>query len=48
LQAQREQTEPGVAFLVVELMIAQLGAILQWIDRCELVPSGSEMEEEAL
>lgn len=35
---QRSTTEPGIGFLAVELNIAQLSAILQWITRCELKP----------
>jgi DNA-binding PadR family transcriptional regulator len=38
LIAQRAQTAPGMGYLTLELVIAQLGAVLQWIDRCELVP----------
>ncbi len=34
----RDCTEPGVGRLAVELEIVQLDAILDWIDRCELVP----------
>jgi DNA-binding PadR family transcriptional regulator len=35
LTLQREQAAPGMGFLTLELMIAQLSAVLQWIDRCE-------------
>lgn len=38
LLAERDQSPPGVGYLAVELNIAQLNAILTWIDRCELVP----------
>jgi DNA-binding PadR family transcriptional regulator len=38
LVAQRDQAGPGVGFLALDLVIAQLDAVLQWIDRCELVP----------
>jgi hypothetical protein len=38
LLLQREQSLLGVPFLALELKIAQLSAVLQWIDRCELVP----------
>ncbi|MBX3083753.1 MAG: helix-turn-helix transcriptional regulator [Anaerolineae bacterium] len=38
LMIERGETQPGVSFLVVDLEIAQLDAILQWIDRCEIVP----------
>jgi DNA-binding PadR family transcriptional regulator len=43
LVKQRDLMEPGVGFLVLELVIAQLDAVLLWIDRCELVPK--EMED---
>ncbi|GIK64197.1 MAG: hypothetical protein BroJett018_19910 [Chloroflexota bacterium] len=46
LLTQRDQTAPGVGYLAVELQIAQLGAILQWIDRCELVPFNAEELDE--
>jgi DNA-binding PadR family transcriptional regulator len=32
------QSSPGVEYLALELMIAQLQAVMGWIDRCELVP----------
>lgn len=38
LIAQRGVSEPGIGFLTLELLLAQLVAVLQWIDRCELVP----------
>jgi hypothetical protein len=38
LVAERAQAMPGIGFLTTELVIAQLTAVLQWIDRCELVP----------
>jgi DNA-binding PadR family transcriptional regulator len=34
----RDCAAPGVGRLALELEIAQLDAIMQWIDRCELVP----------
>lgn len=34
----RQRAAPGVGFLAVELNLAQLSAILQWIDRCEVAP----------
>lgn len=37
---QRGQKPFGMAFLAHELVIAQLDAVLTWIDRCELVPHG--------
>ncbi len=44
LVEQRDLMEPGVGFLALELVIAQLDAVLQWIDRCELVPKNMEEE----
>lgn len=38
LMMQRNQAMPGVGYLALDLVIAQLDAVLQWIDRCELVP----------
>lgn len=35
---ERENSEPGIGYLAVELHLAQLDAILQWITRCELHP----------
>jgi DNA-binding PadR family transcriptional regulator len=46
LIAQRDLMEPGVGFLTLELVIAQLDAVLQWIDRCELVPKDMGDEED--
>lgn len=34
----RDCSAPGVGRLALELEIAQLDAILDWIDRCEIVP----------
>lgn len=39
---QREAAPAGMAYLALELGIAQLGAVLQWITRCELVPKEDE------
>jgi DNA-binding PadR family transcriptional regulator len=39
------QSEPGIGLLALDLVIAQLDAILRWIDRCELTPQDSEKEE---
>ncbi len=39
---ERDHTEPGIGLLAVELMVAQLEAIMGWIDRCELVPLEDE------
>lgn len=46
LLTQRDQSAPGIGYLALELQIAQLGAILQWIDRCELVPLNQEELDE--
>ncbi len=45
LLVQQEQAQPGVSFLALEFMIAQLHAVLQWIDRCEVVPLVPPEEE---
>ncbi len=37
-----QKAEPGVGRLTVELVIAQLDAVLQWLDRCELTPQPSD------
>ena len=42
LVEQSKLIAPGVGFLALELVIAQLDAVLQWIDRCELVPKDME------
>lgn len=42
LTAERDQVPHGVAFLTHELVFTQLSAVLQWIDRCELVPKEEE------
>jgi DNA-binding PadR family transcriptional regulator len=46
LIAHRDQSAPGVGYLAVELVIAQLDAVLKWIDRCELVPKDTGEEED--
>lgn len=33
-----ENAEPGVGRLTLELVVAQLDVIAQWLDRCELTP----------
>ncbi|MCC7447161.1 MAG: PadR family transcriptional regulator [Anaerolineae bacterium] len=38
LTTQRQETPPGIGLLALELVIAQLNAVLQWIDRCEIHP----------
>ncbi len=48
LVSQRNQSEPGIGFLSLELEIAQMEAILRWIERCELVPKEPFEEEELL
>lgn len=35
---QRAQTQPGIGYLTLELIITQLNGVLQWIDRCEMTP----------
>ncbi len=37
LMAERDNAEPGIDFLALELHISQLEAVLQWIERCELI-----------
>jgi DNA-binding PadR family transcriptional regulator len=37
LRAQRNEAEPDIGLLALEFMITQLEAVLQWIDRCELL-----------
>jgi DNA-binding PadR family transcriptional regulator len=41
-----EKSEPGIGRLTLELVIAQLAVILQWLDRCELRPRSVEDIEE--
>ncbi|GAB4519373.1 MAG: hypothetical protein OHK0046_28130 [Anaerolineae bacterium] len=38
LLQEREQKQAGIAYLAHELVIAQLDALLHWIERCELLP----------
>ena len=46
LEAQRDEAAPGVGLLALDFMIAQISAVLQWIDRCEIVtPDGVEHYE---
>jgi DNA-binding PadR family transcriptional regulator len=42
----RQQAAPGVGFLSLELHLAQLSAVSQWIDRCEVVPKEDDEHEE--
>jgi DNA-binding PadR family transcriptional regulator len=37
---QRVQANPGIHALALDLVIGQLDAVLDWIDRCELIPQG--------
>ncbi len=41
--AERDCSAPGVGRLALELEIAQLDAILNWIDRCEMRPFEEEL-----
>jgi DNA-binding PadR family transcriptional regulator len=43
LLSQRAGAAPGMEFLTLELQLAQLDAVLQWIERCELVPKGGDL-----
>jgi PadR family transcriptional regulator, regulatory protein AphA len=45
LVEQRECASLGVELLTVEFEMAQLDAVLQWIDRCELSPHDADLEE---
>jgi DNA-binding PadR family transcriptional regulator len=40
-----ETLAPGVGRLAVELVIGQLAAVLDWIDRCEMVPKDEDDNE---
>lgn len=40
LMEQQTQGLPGMGLLALEFVIFQLEAVLQWIDRCEIVPQG--------
>ncbi len=42
VMAARDRAAPGVGYLSLELGVAQLTAVLQWIERCELVPKDLE------
>ena len=42
LRACLEQAKPGIGRLTLELVVAQLEVILQWLDRCELTPKSLE------
>ncbi len=43
MNAEREQSEPGIGLLATELVMAQLNAILGWIDRCEFTALDEEI-----
>jgi DNA-binding PadR family transcriptional regulator len=43
LLLQRTEAAPGMEFLTLDLQLAQLDAVLQWIERCELVPKGGDL-----
>jgi hypothetical protein len=42
----RDCAAPGVGRLALELEVAQLDAILDWIDRCELTPQEGDSSSE--
>ncbi len=42
LSTRLAHAEPGVGRLTLELVIAQLDVIIQWLDRCEMIPRSSE------
>lgn len=42
LRQEQEHAAPGIDYLALEFVIGQLDAVLQWIDRCELVPKEEE------
>ncbi|MBZ0291139.1 MAG: PadR family transcriptional regulator [Anaerolineae bacterium] len=42
LRAHRDTAEPGIGYLTIELVIAQLQAVITWIDRCEVMPRTNE------
>ena len=44
---QRAQTQPGVGYLTLELLITHLNGILQWLDRCEMTPYDPDTENRA-
>jgi PadR family transcriptional regulator AphA len=46
LVAQRDEAAPGVGLLALDFMIAQISAVLQWIDRCEMVAPDNEESHE--
>lgn len=41
----RTQSAPGIPFLALDLMVAQLDAVLLWIERCELIPLGLDDQD---
>jgi PadR family transcriptional regulator AphA len=46
LVTQRDEAAPGVGLLALDFMIAQINAVLQWIDRCEIVAPDNEESHE--
>lgn len=42
LLVERERVAPGMDYLSLEFVIAQMQAVLHWIDRVELVPQNAE------
>ncbi len=42
LAACLETAQPGIGRLTLELGLAQLDAILNWLDRCELTPKSAD------
>jgi DNA-binding PadR family transcriptional regulator len=44
LEAERRSAPPGVGLLAVEFVLAQLDAVLNWLDRCELSPRDGLLE----
>jgi DNA-binding PadR family transcriptional regulator len=40
---ERDAAAPGIGRLTLELELAQLDAIMQWIDRCEFTPHEEEV-----
>ncbi|HST04676.1 MAG TPA: PadR family transcriptional regulator [Chloroflexia bacterium] len=44
LEAERRSAVPGIELLAVEFVLAQLDAVLDWLDRCELAPQVERVE----
>jgi len=45
VSAARDRAAPGVGYLALELSVAQLTTVLQWIERCELVPKDLDEDD---